>query len=86
MSRSGLSDRFCGLTGEPPMRYVKKTRLTRAAGYLATTSRSVATIANECGYESDASLSKAFKGEFGVSPGEYRRTASSRPLLNAVAG
>jgi AraC-like DNA-binding protein len=86
MSRSGFSDRFRYLTGQPPMRYVTKTRLTRAAGLLATTRRSLASIATECGYESDASFSKAFKREFVVTPGQYREKASRRPPLTVAAG
>lgn len=85
MSRSGFSDRFRQLTGESPMRYTTKVRLTRAAGYLATTDRSQSSIARECGYNSDASLSKAFKREFGMTPGEYRQTASRRPMLKVAA-
>jgi transcriptional regulator GlxA family with amidase domain len=32
------------------------------------------------GYDSEASLSKAFKRAFGRSPGEYRRESASRPI------
>lgn len=85
MSRSGFSERFRGLTGESPMRYLTKVRLTRAAGRLATTGRTLASIAAEVGYDSDASLSKAFKREFGTTPGQYRRTASRRPALGIGA-
>jgi AraC-like DNA-binding protein len=85
MSRSAFSDRFRELAGQPPKRYIKKVRLTRAAGYLATTKRTLAWIASECGYESDASFSKAFKTEFGVTPGQYRATASRRPHLQAIS-
>lgn len=85
MSRSGFSDRFAQLTGEPPMKYVTGLRMARAAGYLATTRRTLLSIARECGYESDSSFSKAFKREFGVTPGQYRRTASRRPMLEVAA-
>jgi AraC-like DNA-binding protein len=34
---------------------------------------SIEAIASRTGYANDASLSKAFKREFGVSPGTYRR-------------
>ncbi len=60
------------------------TRMTRAAGLLSTTKRSLASIAAECGYDSDASFSKAFKREFRVTPGQYRETSSRRPMLSVV--
>ena len=50
-----------------------KVRLGQAAGYLVTADLSIESIAMRTGYASSASLSKAFKREFGVSPGHYRR-------------
>jgi AraC-like DNA-binding protein len=72
MSRSLLASRFRAATGESPMRRLAKVRLGQAAGYLTTASLSVEVIARRTGYASSASLSKAFKREFGVSPGRYR--------------
>ena len=72
-SRSAFASRFRAATGESPMRYVATVRLGLAAGYLGTTNLSVNAIARRVGYDSDASLSKAFKREFGVSPGAYRQ-------------
>jgi AraC-like DNA-binding protein/mannose-6-phosphate isomerase-like protein (cupin superfamily) len=71
-SRTAFASRFRAATGESPMRYVTKVRLGLTAGYLATTSLSVEAIARRVGYDSDASLSKAFKREFSMSPGTYR--------------
>src|SRR5262249_53086801 len=68
MSRTLFTRRFRDVLGKPPMRYVAKARLGRAAGYLATTNSSVYEIAVLVGYDSDASLSKAFKREFGSLP------------------
>ena len=72
MSRSLLAARFRAATGESPMRRLAKVRLGHAAGYLTTASLSIEAIARRTGYASSASLSKAFKREFGVSPGRYR--------------
>ena len=58
--------------GESPIRYLAKVRLGQAAGYLATSDLSLEAIAVRTGYASNASLSKAFKREFGASPGQYR--------------
>jgi AraC-like DNA-binding protein len=73
MSRSLLAARFRAATGDSPMRHLAKIRLGQAAGYLATASLSVESIARLTGYAGTASLSKAFKREFGVPPGMYRR-------------
>jgi AraC-like DNA-binding protein len=74
MSRTRFATRFRAATGESPMRHLAKVRLGQAAGYLTTADLSVDAIARRTGYASNASLSKAFKREFGVSPGAYRRT------------
>lgn len=84
MSRTAFCTRFSALVGEPPMRHLARVRLSIAAGHLATTSASIHQIAGLAGYDSQASLSKAFKREFGITPGRYReRTLSARPATPA---
>ena len=73
LSRTTLAARFRELVGEPPMSYLARLRLGQAAGYLSTTDKTVGQIARLVGYESEASLSKAFRRAFGRAPGEYRR-------------
>jgi len=77
LSRSAFSDRFRSLTGEPPMRYVTRCRLARAAELLREGDAQLAAVARACGYGSEVSLSRAFKRWFGTSPGTYRRRARS---------
>jgi AraC-like DNA-binding protein len=79
LSRTLLAARFREATGDSPMRHLAKVRLGQAAGYLITANLSVEAIARRTGYASDASLSKAFKREFGVSPGCYRRRGGRIP-------
>ena len=74
MSRTLFTTRFRTVTGESPMRYLAKVRLSQAAGYLRTADLSIDAIAMRTGYGNNASLSKAFKRELGISPGAYRRT------------
>jgi len=74
MSRTLFTTRFRTVTGESPMRYLAKVRLAQAAGYLRTADLSIDAIAMRTGYGNDASLSKAFKRELGMSPGAYRRS------------
>lgn len=73
MSRTSFNSRFRAVVGEPPMSYLTRQRLSRAAGYLSTTSKSVRQIARLVGYDNEASLTKAFRRAFGRPPGQYRR-------------
>ena len=60
MSRSAFAARFKARLGEAPLEYLTRWRMFRAGVLLRSTERSLAEIANEVGYESDAALSKAF--------------------------
>ena len=74
MSRTLFATRFRAATGQSLMRYLAKVRLGRAAGYLRTADLSIDTIAIRTGYGNNASPSRAFKRELGISPGAYRRS------------
>ncbi|MFQ5550590.1 MAG: cupin domain-containing protein [Gemmatimonadales bacterium] len=74
MSRSRFTSRFRDVAGLAPMRYVQKTRMIKAAGYLSAGRGTLADIATRTGYESDVALSKAFKRFYGMSPGAYRKS------------
>jgi AraC-like DNA-binding protein len=78
ISRSALVERFTRYLSEPPMTYLTRWRLQLAARSLEGTSRGVAEIAGEVGYESEAAFNRAFKREFGVPPGRYRGRAGRR--------
>lgn len=75
MSRTSFTTNFRAATGESPMRHLARVRLTRAAGYLLADDLSIDAIAKRTGYASNASLSKAFRREYGSSPGAYRASA-----------
>jgi AraC-like DNA-binding protein len=72
ISRSALVERFTRYVSEPPMAYLTRWRLQLAARSLEQTSRGVAEIASDVGYESEAAFNRAFKREFGQPPGRYR--------------
>jgi AraC-like DNA-binding protein len=72
ISRSALVERFTRYLSEPPMTYLTRWRLQLAARSLEKTSRGVAEIAADVGYESEAAFNRAFKREFGQPPGRYR--------------
>lgn len=72
-SRSVLIERFARLVGIPPMEYLRRRRLERASDRLSYTSRSIADIAYEVGYGSEAGFSRSFRRSYGCSPGAFRK-------------
>jgi len=78
MSRSSFSARFGELAGEPPMSYLTRWRINRAAHFLRSTDQKIAAVAARVGYDSGPAFVRAFKRFFGVSPGAYRRHCSIR--------
>ncbi len=72
-SRSVVADRFTDLVGMPPMQYLTRWRLQRAADQLVRGRDKVAAIASRVGYQSEAAFSRAFKRDTGIAPAEWRR-------------
>jgi AraC-like DNA-binding protein len=72
VSRSSLAGRFTALVGIPPMHYLQKWRLQIAATRLSEGRGSIAAIAADIGYESEAAFSRAFKKHVGLPPAEWR--------------
>jgi AraC-like DNA-binding protein len=83
ISRSALVERFTRYLSEPPMTYLTRWRLQLAARALEKTSRGVAEIAADVGYESEAAFNRAFKRELGQPPGRYRSDHKSSPTKKA---
>lgn len=75
-SRSVLDERFRTLLGRAPMSYLTAFRLQLAGRQLRTTTAGLAEIAEATGYGSEASLSRAFKREVGMSPSQWRQAGS----------
>jgi AraC-like DNA-binding protein len=76
LSRSALAERFSRIIGMSPMQYLANWRMQMAAQRLKHTSASLAEIAADIGYESDAAFSRAFKKSFGDAPGTWRRAGA----------
>jgi AraC-like DNA-binding protein len=72
VSRAVLAERFRHFLGVPPMAYLTRLRLQLGAQQLTSNSRSIAQIAGEVGYESEAAFNRAFKREFGSPPARFR--------------
>lgn len=73
LSRSALSDRFLRLIGVPPINYLTNWRMQVAAAKVRGTNATLAQVAQDVGYESEAAFSRAFKKAFGMAPGTWRR-------------
>src|SRR5262249_51277791 len=58
LSRSSLADRFMQFVGQPPMHYLTHWRMQIAAGLLSSGTASIAAIAEDVGYESEAAFSR----------------------------
>lgn len=76
-SRSVLAERFRRYLSETPIAYLTRWRLQLGAQMLTTTSTSVAHIAGDVGYESEASFNRAFKREFRLPPARFRRESKA---------
>lgn len=73
MSRSAFAERFSAVIGQPPMSYLTGWRMQLAKHSLLESRRTVAQIAYEVGYESEAAFSRAFRRECGDPPAAWRR-------------
>src|SRR5690606_6444798 len=71
--------------GTPPMSYLASWRMQVAAQRLRECRRSVAQVAAEVGYESEAAFIRAFQREMGISPARWRRGESERDAEPALA-
>ncbi|MEO1208226.1 MAG: AraC family transcriptional regulator [Cyanobacteria bacterium J06638_20] len=77
LSRSALAQRFTQLIGHPPMKYLITWRLQLASMHLQNTDASVAKVAAQVGYESEAAFNRAFKRYVGLPPGTWRSRKSA---------
>ena len=77
LSRSAFARRFHDAMGETPMRSLTRYRMNRAANFLRTSNAGLREIARRTGYESEVSISKAFRRHYGTSPGAYRNAAQT---------
>ncbi|MDB5936281.1 MAG: araC [Massilia sp.] len=73
LSRSSLHERFVHLVGLPPMQYLAQWRMQAAARLLMETRSSVAAVALDVGYDSEAAFTRAFKRAVGKPPAAWRR-------------
>lgn len=78
---------FRGMVGETPLELVRRLRLERAAWQLATTDRTVTTIAFDAGFETHEAFTRAFRASYDDSPSGFRerRHPFSGPVIALAA-
>ena len=75
LSRAQLMRLFKQQTGISPHSFVNLIRLRQAAVLLRQTADSVLSVALNVGFQSETHFGKAFKKQYGISPGQYRKNA-----------
>jgi AraC-like DNA-binding protein len=78
LSRAAFSRRFAALVGRPPLAYLTWWRLTTAMRLLRESDAPLNVVAGQVGYGSQFAFANAFKREFSLAPGHYRRNGRSR--------
>ncbi|WDU64047.1 AraC family transcriptional regulator [Pseudomonas poae] len=77
LCRSALTTRFSASVGMTPRQFVTHIRLARAGELLADSSLSIAKIAEQSSYGSEAAFNRAFRRWCGITPGATRLRAKS---------
>jgi len=72
MSRSTFARHFAEATGRSATDFLVEIRMALAGRKLAQTSRPVAEIGEQVGYQSDAAFQRAFKKQVGMTPAQWR--------------
>jgi AraC-like DNA-binding protein len=73
MSRTSFATKFTNLVTNTPIDYLTSWRMQKALRAMHDGEENLSEIALEVGYSSEAAFAKAFKREFGESPGAFRR-------------
>jgi len=76
LSRAAFARRFATLVGRPPLTYVTWWRMITAGRLLREEDIPLRLVAQRTGYTSEFAFAKAFRREYGVAPGTYRKRAS----------
>ena len=79
LSRTRLAERFRHYLRMSPIAYLTAWRMKLAVDALKSTQRSVAEVALEVGYNSEAAFNRAFKRTFRMPPAQFRQHAKSKP-------
>ncbi len=84
LSKFTLTRTFLATTGHTVLAYVRARRLTEAVKLLQRGAPRVLDVALSVGYGSHEAFSRAFRGHFGVTPGEIRGGHHHPSLTEAI--
>lgn len=73
LSRSTLSRKLYGLTGQAPTEFIRTIRLKRAASLLKQNFGNVTEVSLEVGFNNLSYFNRSFKKLFGMSPSEFSK-------------
>ncbi|NJO13540.1 MAG: helix-turn-helix domain-containing protein, partial [Gammaproteobacteria bacterium] len=85
LSRSAFAERFTRLMDMSPMQYLTGWRMQLASELLLASRHTVAAIALQVGYESEAAFARAFRRMAGVPPASWRRERSTLAQLSGAS-
>ncbi|SAK68769.1 cupin domain-containing protein [Caballeronia ptereochthonis] len=74
MSRATFMRAFSAHSASSPLALLSHVRMQLASTMLTQTKKSIADVAADVGYQSEAAFSKRFKELYGVAPGRFRQT------------
>ncbi|SAK70307.1 AraC family transcriptional regulator [Caballeronia hypogeia] len=74
MSRATFMRAFSAHSDSSPLTLLSHVRMQLASTMLTHTKKSIADVAADVGYQSEAAFSKRFKELYGVAPGRFRAT------------
>jgi AraC-like DNA-binding protein len=81
LSRAAFARRFAALIGQPPLTCLTWWRMTIAARLLRESEAPLRVIAARAGYSSEIAFAAAFKRQYRLTPGGYRRRPSDQVHL-----
>ncbi len=85
MSRTAFSKRFREVVGFTPADYLAQWRMSIACKKISSGSESVATLADELGYQSETAFRRAFRKVTGHPPGFYKKGAAFSEIKEEMA-
>lgn len=72
---------FSSVVGETVKEYIRKRRLSNSLNLLKLTNQRLIDISLEAGFESQEAYTRAFKNQFGITPGEYRKNGANDYMI-----
>lgn len=81
LSSTTLKTGFRRMYGKPVHTWLREFRMERAAEMLRHSSLSVLEVANSVGYESTSQFGVAFRKQYGITPGQFRKMSKSDQFL-----